>query len=94
MKQHLSSKKTARQQRNMQYSEDRFELIDTIRELVNDELELVNDIPEHGNGISAGTPDCKNPPCEKTGHEPPAPRRPHRTFRQWLMGIFSNHLLS
>jgi hypothetical protein len=93
MKQRLSSKKAARQQHNMQYSEDRFELIDTIRELMNDELGQVNDVPEHGKGISAGTPDCGNAPCEKTGREPPIPHRPCRPFWRWLMGIFNNHLL-
>jgi hypothetical protein len=93
MKQRLSSKKTKRQQRNMQYSEDRFELIDTIRELVNDELEQVNDIPEHGNGLSTGTLDCGNAPCEKTGRKPFTPHRPCRPFWRWLMGIFTDCLL-
>lgn len=39
MKQHDNNKLTERQQRNMQIADDRFELLDTIRDMIDIELE-------------------------------------------------------
>ena len=59
MKQQSKKKLTERQQRNMQFAEDRFELLDTIRDMIDIEL-------ERRGVMSEGNPHPENPPPEGT----------------------------
>ncbi|MGI6242486.1 MAG: hypothetical protein ACOYJK_02935 [Prevotella sp.] len=86
MKRRKTSKKVSRQHRNMQYSEDRFELLDTIRELVSDEL-------EHRRAPLGDTPDAACRPPEDTGREPPVQHPSHRTLWQRIVSLFTGTLL-
>ena len=60
MKQQSNKKLTERQQRNMQFAEDRFELLDTIRNMIDIEL-------ERRGVMSEGNPHPENPPPRNGG---------------------------
>lgn len=82
MKQQSKKKLTERQQRNMQFAEDRFELLDTIREMIDIEL-------ERRGVMSEGNPHPENPPPENGGREPPDSKPPRRTLWQRLVSLFT-----
>lgn len=82
MKQQSNKKLTERQQRNMQFAEDRFELLDTIRDMIDIEL-------ERRGVMSEDNPHPENPPPEGTGREPPHSKPPRRTLWQRLVSLFS-----
>ncbi len=82
MKQQSNKKLTERQQRNMQFAEDRFELLDTVRQMIDIEFER--------RGLNTeGNPHPENPPPEGTGREPPHSKPPRRTLWQRLVSLFS-----
>ena len=82
MKQQSKKKLTERQRRNMQFAEDRFELLDTVRQMIDIEFER--------RGLNTeGNPHPENPPPEGTGREPPHSKPPRHTFWQWLVNLFS-----
>ncbi|MGP1436772.1 MAG: hypothetical protein ACTTKN_09115 [Phocaeicola sp.] len=64
MKQQDNKKTTERQRRNMQYAEERIELIDTIRDMIDIEL-------ERWGVMSEGDPHPENPPPGNMGRESP-----------------------
>ena len=64
MKEQVEDRRSKQQMRNMQFSEDRFQLFDTIRTIVNDELDRRGVVKQEGN------PHPENPPPEKTEHQP------------------------
>lgn len=80
MKQQSNKKLTERQQRNMQFAEDRFELLDTIRDMIDIEL-------ERRGVMSEGNPHPENPPPGNGGREPPD--RACRTLWQRIVSLFS-----
>lgn len=59
MKEQVEDRRSKQQMRNMQFSEDRFQLFDTIRTIVNDELDRRGVVKQEGN------PHPENPPPEK-----------------------------
>lgn len=68
------------------FSEDRMQLLDTIREMIDIEFER--------RGVKTeGNPHPENPPPEGTGREPPDRKPPRRSLWQRLMGIFTSGLL-
>lgn len=85
MKQQSNMKLTERQQRNMQFAEDRFELLDTIRDMIDIELERRGVTPE-------GNPHPENPPPESMGRTPPDPP-PRRIWWQRIVSFFTGCLL-
>ena len=87
MKEQVEDRRSKQQMRNMQFSEDRFQLFDTIRTIVNDELDRRGVVKQEGN------PHPENPPPEGTGREPPDRKPPRRSLWQRLMGIFTSGLL-
>lgn len=82
MKQQSNKKLTERQQRNMQFAEDRFELLDTIRDMIDIEL-------ERRGVMSEGNPHPENPPPGNGGREPPHSKPPRRTLWQRLVSLFT-----
>lgn len=67
------------------FLDDRMQLLETVREMINIELEW--------RGMTlGGDHHPENPPPEGTGREPPDPP-PRRTLWQRLMGIFTSSLL-
>ncbi len=78
MKQHEDDKLTWRQRRNMQFSEDRFDLLDTIRDMIDDEL-------DHRGVKPGGDPHHENLPPEQHSREPA--RRP--TLWQRIVSLFA-----
>lgn len=82
---------TDRQQRNMQYVEDRFELLDTIRDMVDMEI-------DRRCGPREGNPHPENPPPEAQGREPPEAEAgmpagiPRRSLWQRIVRLFTFHL--
>lgn len=83
----VQSKKRRRKSDEAQrFSEDRMQLLDTVRQMIDFEFER--------RGVKTeGTPHPENPPPEGTGREPPDRKPPRRTFWQRLMGIFTSSLL-
>ena len=75
MKEQVEDRRSKQQMRNMQFSEDRFQLFDTIRTIVNDELE--------------GNPHPENPPPEKTEHQPSEKTSPCRTLWKRIVSLFT-----
>lgn len=97
MKQQSKKKLTERQRRYMQFVEDRFELLDTIREMIDAELDR-----RARQGESNSHPE--NPPPEHAGREPtrsgqthsqptqsnqPNSKQHRHTFWQRLVSLFS-----
>lgn len=97
MKQQSKKKLTERQRRYMQFVEDRFELLDTIREMIDAELDR-----RARQGES--NPHPENPPPEHAGREPtrsgqthsqptqsnqPNSKQHRHTFWQRLVSLFS-----
>ena len=85
MKQQSKKKLTERQQRNMQFAEDRFELLDTIRDMIDIEL-------ERRGVMSEVNPHPENPPPGNGRREPPHSKPPRRTLWQRLVSLFSLYL--
>ena len=88
MKQQSKKKLTERQRRYMQFVEDRFELLDTIREMI--------DIEFDRRGISPdGNPHPENPPPDPKGREPSEAKteepndRPCRTLWKRIVSLFT-----
>lgn len=77
---------TGQQRRNMQFSEDRFGLLDTIRDMIDIEL-------ERRGVMSEGNPHPENPPPEGTGREPPDNKPPRRTLWQRIISLFTSDCL-
>lgn len=88
MKQQDNKKLTERQQRNMQFAEDRFELLDTIRDMIDIEL-------ERRGVMSEGNPHPENPPPDSKGREPSEAKteepndRPCRTLWKRIVSLFT-----
>lgn len=77
---------TGQQRRNMQFSEDRIGLLDTIRDIIDDELDRRGVKPE-------GDPHPENPPPEGTGREPPDSKPQRCTLWQRIVSIFTSDCL-
>ncbi|MGP1420403.1 MAG: hypothetical protein ACTTKI_02290 [Tannerella sp.] len=85
MKEQVKDKRSKQQMRNMRFSEDRFQLFDTIRTIVNDELERhgVVKVKQEGN------PHPENYPLEKTEHQPSEKTSPCRTLWKRMVSLFT-----
>ena len=83
-----SDKLTERQRRNMQFSEDRIDLLDTIRDMIDFELDRRGVSPD-------GNPHPENPPPDPKGREPSEAKteepndRPCRTLWQRIVSLFT-----
>lgn len=86
MKQQSNKKLTERQQRNMQFAEDRFELLDTIRDMIDIEL-------ERRGVMSEGNPHPENPPPGNVEREPPHSKPACRNLWQRIVSFFTGRLL-
>lgn len=91
MKQKADHKTTEQQKRNMQFSEERFDLLDTIHEMIDIEFERRGkDTGEN----TRGNPHPKNPPPKAKGRDPAAsktekkPCKPCHTLWQRIVRIF------
>lgn len=81
MKQKANTEPTERQRRYMQFVEDRIELLETVRQMIDDELDR--------RGVrTEGNPHPKNPPPEEMGRTPPDPP-PCRTLWQSIVSLFT-----
>ena len=80
------NKKTTEQQRyNIEYVEERFQLLDTIRDMIDIEL-------ERRGVMSEVNPHPENPPPGNGRREPPHSKPPRRTLWQRLVSLFSLYL--
>lgn len=83
-----SDKLTERQRRNMQFSEDRIDLLDTIRDMIDFELDRRGINPE-------SDPHPENPPPDPKCREPSEAKteepndRPCRTLWQRIVSLFT-----
>ena len=68
-----------------QFSEDRMQLLDTVREMIDIELERYGVSP-------GGNPHPENPPPEDRGRTPPGPP-PRRTLWQRIVSLFTGRPL-
>ena len=68
-----------------QFSEDRMQLLDTVREMIDIELERYGVSP-------GGNPHPENPPPEDRGRTPPDPP-PRRTLWQRIVSLFTGRPL-
>ena len=83
MKEQVEDRRSKQQMRNMQFSEDRFQLFDTIRTIVNDEPDRRGVVKQEGN------PHPENPPPEKTEHQPSEKTSPCRTLWKRIVSLFT-----
>lgn len=68
-----------------QFSEDRMQLLDTVREMIDIELERYGVTP-------GGNPHPESPPLEDRGRTPPDPP-PRRTLWQRIVSLFTGRPL-
>ncbi|WP_373759110.1 hypothetical protein [Bacteroides heparinolyticus] len=80
----LSEERRRKSDEAQQFSEDRAQLLDTIREMIDIELERRGVNPE-------GNPHPENPPPEDMGCTPPGPP-PRRTLWQRIVSFFTGCL--
>ena len=81
-----SEKRRRKSDEAQRFSEDRMQLLDTVRQMIDFEFER--------RGVKTeGTPHPENPPPEGTGREPPDRKPPRSSLWQRLMGIFTSSLL-
>ena len=85
MKEQVKDKRSKQQMRNMRFSEDRFQLFDTIRAIINDELDRrrVGKVKQEGN------PHPENPPPEKAELQPSGKTPPCRTLWKRIVSLFT-----
>jgi hypothetical protein len=69
------------QRRNIQLGEDRMQLLDTIREMIDIEFERRKMPPE-------GNPHPEKPPPKNLGREPASPQPTPRTLWQRILSFF------
>lgn len=88
MKQQDNKELTGQQRRNMQYSEDRFELLDTIHDMIDMELDRRGVSPD-------GNPHPENPPPDPKGMAPSDGKTAdptRRTLWQRIVSLFTGNL--
>ena len=73
-----------------QFSEDRMQLLDTVREMIDIELERCGVTP--GGNPHPESPHPENPPPEDRGRTPPDPP-PRRTLWQRIVSLFTGRPL-
>jgi len=73
-----------------QFSEDRMQLLDTVREMIDIELERYGVTP--GGSPHPESPPLENPPPEDRGRTPPDPP-PRRTLWQRIVSLFTGRPL-
>ena len=73
-----------------QFSEDRMQLLDTVREMIDIELERYGVSP--GGNPHPENPPLENPPPEDRGRTPPDPP-PRRTLWQRIVSLFTGRPL-
>lgn len=87
MTQPTDDKRTPRQRRNMRFAEERIELLDSIRDIIGDELDRRGMRPE-------GDPHPENPPPPGAGGTPPHPKPPDpapcRTLWQRIVSLLAH----
>ena len=74
-----------------QFSEDRMQLLDTVREMIDIELERYGVSPggnPHPENPHPESPHPENPPSEDRGRTPPDPP-PRRTLWQRIVSLFT-----
>ena len=78
-----------------QFSEDRMQLLDTVREMIDIELEQYGVTPggnPHPENPHPESPPLENPPPEDRGRTPPDPP-PRRTLWQRIVSLFTGRPL-
>ena len=78
-----------------QFSEDRMQLLDTVREMIDIELERYGVTPggyPHPESPHPESPPLENPPPEDKGRTPPDPP-PRRTLWQRIVSLFTGRPL-
>ena len=78
-----------------QFSEDRMQLLDTVREMIDIELERYGVTPggnPHPGSPHPESPPLENPPPEDRGRTPPDPP-PRRTLWQRIVSLFTGRPL-
>ena len=78
-----------------QFSEDRMQLLDTVREMIDIELERYGVTPggnPHPENPHPESPPLENPPPEDRGRTPPDPP-PRRTLWQRIVSLFTGRPL-
>ena len=78
-----------------QFSEDRMQLLDTVREMIDIELERYGVTPgdnPHSESPHSESPPLENPPPEDRGRTPPDPP-PRRTLWQRIVSLFTGRPL-
>ena len=78
-----------------QFSEDRMQLLDTVREMIDIELERYGVTPggyPHPESPHPESPPLENPPPEDRGRTPPDPP-PRRTLWQRIVSLFTGRPL-